>query len=296
MIGCRFAQISDLHLGGAGTGNWPNRTLLDHAAVLTGEVIAALNAAPDFVVVTGDLTEHGDARGFALARALLDRLRMPYYVVPGNHDVLPPDARDHFRAAFVGRLSGERLFGAWEAGGVRCVGLDPWWHHPDDGEREAWSTGHHAAALPTEQLRWLAAELRAHPRQPTLVFLHYPLVPIAARFRVHRPQDAGHLQNGAAVLSLLGGHPQVRAVFCGHQHFHQITREPTAGGGLLHCQLGAMVEYPLAWREVTVDARWLTIATRPAPAGELRARSLAGAPWVCGDEEDRAARIETARA
>lgn len=41
---------------------------------------------PDFVIVTGDLTDFGSDEQLKTVKTILDQLKMPYYVVPGNHD------------------------------------------------------------------------------------------------------------------------------------------------------------------------------------------------------------------
>ena len=70
-----LVQISDLHFGRV------DPSLLDPLA-------AAVNAAaPDVVVVSGDLTQRARNAQFRAARAFLDRLPMPQVVIPGNHDV-----------------------------------------------------------------------------------------------------------------------------------------------------------------------------------------------------------------
>src|SRR5690242_8860458 len=70
---------------------------VDTAACLE-RAVAALNAlspAPDLAIATGDLVDHGEAEEYAHLRALLAPLRMPVFVIPGNHD-----SRDGLRAAF----------------------------------------------------------------------------------------------------------------------------------------------------------------------------------------------------
>jgi len=66
--------LSDLHFG---------RTRPDLLDPLIGTVNGA---APDLVVVSGDLTQRARVRQFREARALLDRIEAPCLVVPGNHD------------------------------------------------------------------------------------------------------------------------------------------------------------------------------------------------------------------
>jgi 3',5'-cyclic AMP phosphodiesterase CpdA len=48
----------------------------------------AEEAAPDVVVVSGDLTQRAKVREFQMASSILDRMpRVPHIVTPGNHDV-----------------------------------------------------------------------------------------------------------------------------------------------------------------------------------------------------------------
>ncbi|MBI4346394.1 MAG: metallophosphoesterase [Elusimicrobia bacterium] len=47
-----------------------------------------------FVVVVGDLTEHGERSEFLAARALFDALPIPYVPVLGNHDFWPGTSRE----------------------------------------------------------------------------------------------------------------------------------------------------------------------------------------------------------
>jgi 3',5'-cyclic AMP phosphodiesterase CpdA len=70
-----LAHVSDLHFG-------------RHDPALAEALLAALaEAAPDLVVVSGDLTQRARTEQFAAARAFLERVAAPTLVVPGNHDV-----------------------------------------------------------------------------------------------------------------------------------------------------------------------------------------------------------------
>jgi 3',5'-cyclic AMP phosphodiesterase CpdA len=70
-----IAHISDLHFG--------------HIDTLIPPALreALLQARPDVVVVSGDLTQRARRLEFAAARSFLDSLPFPQIVVPGNHDV-----------------------------------------------------------------------------------------------------------------------------------------------------------------------------------------------------------------
>jgi 3',5'-cyclic AMP phosphodiesterase CpdA len=70
-----IVHLSDLHFG---------RTDPGLPEALSREVKAA---APDLVVVSGDLTQRARPEEFRLARAFLATLPTPQIVVPGNHDI-----------------------------------------------------------------------------------------------------------------------------------------------------------------------------------------------------------------
>jgi 3',5'-cyclic AMP phosphodiesterase CpdA len=290
----RFAQITDLHLSGDYLPR-PGGEPQDGAIESTRAAIDAINAsAPDFVVVTGDLTNRGTREGFLLARRMLDRLHMPYYVLPGNRDIRVEGERELFLSVFVGHGPTDHIHAAWNVGGARCLTLDPWWRTRKGRLQEARpkKKKRGGLAIPPEQLSWLEGELRAHPRAPILIFLHYPLVPPAERFQIHDLTTENDLYDRGEVLALLTGYPQVRAVFCGHQHYNEIVRVPTAGGELLHCMLCATGEYPFMWREVTIDDR-ITVVTHPVPVDVLREGSSGDSRWEMGTAEDRSASIPT---
>src|SRR5216683_5199096 len=68
-----------------------------HAEIDTGaclaRAVAALNAltpSPDITIVTGDLVDHGEPAEYDHLRLLLAPLRMPVFVIAGNHDSRAP--------------------------------------------------------------------------------------------------------------------------------------------------------------------------------------------------------------
>jgi 3',5'-cyclic AMP phosphodiesterase CpdA len=155
---------------------------------------------PDVALATGDLVERGEPEEYARLRAILDRLAMPLYVIPGNHD-----SREHLARAFADRgylpTRGEFLHYTVEEWPVRLVGLD------------TQVPGQPGGALCAERLAWLDARLGEAPVRPTLVFMHHPpfLTGLAA-------MDGMGLEGKEALAAVIRRHPQVERIACGHVH------------------------------------------------------------------------------
>jgi 3',5'-cyclic AMP phosphodiesterase CpdA len=193
-----IAQISDLHFlpkGMLAFGRVDVAGRLERAI----DHLNALRPRPDAVLITGDLTNDGDAAVWAELMATLEPLEAPLYPLPGNHD-----DRELMRAAFA-RLE---LF---PAQGPLCfaVGLGPLCLIGLD----SLIPGDPAGRLGAEQLAWLDARLAEQPDKPTLVALHHP------PFRTGIDHmDAMMLEDGDALAAVIGRHRQVERVLCGHVH------------------------------------------------------------------------------
>jgi 3',5'-cyclic-AMP phosphodiesterase len=194
-----IAQITDTHISTPGSVN--DRYF--HTPEHLERAVAHLNRLvprPDVVLATGDLVERGEPEEYARLRAILDRLAMPLYVIPGNHD-----SREHLARAFADRgylpTRGEFLHYTVEEWPVRLVGLD------------TQVPGQPGGALCTERLAWLDARLGEAPARPTLVFMHHPpfVTGLAA-------MDGMGLEGKEALAAVIRRHPQVERIACGHVH------------------------------------------------------------------------------
>ena len=88
-----------------------------------------------------------------------------------------------------------------DLGPLRLIGLD------------SLISGESSGRLGPEQLAWLDARLAEAPTTPALVALHHP------PFRTGIDHmDAMMLLDGAALAEVIGRHPQVERVLCGHVH------------------------------------------------------------------------------
>jgi len=189
-----LAQLSDLHIGAAWEGVDPRPRL--------EQVIEAVRSLPnsvDAVVVSGDLTADGGEEDAQLARQLLDRLDAPVHVLPGNHDL-----RSTLRGAF--ELPGEGdepIDYSVTVGDLRLIALDSTVPGEDRGD------------LGAEQLRWLDEELGKEPERPAILAMHHPPlstgIPEWDGINLLAPERA-------ALATVVGRHPQLRAIVGGHLH------------------------------------------------------------------------------
>ena len=194
-----IAQMSDLHIRPRGLlayGVSETNLFAEHAV----HALLRLDPRPDCVIVTGDLTDCGLDEEYALIRELFDRLPMPVYAVPGNHD-----RREAFRRAFAADRylpEGGFLNFAVSCGPVRIIGLD------------SLVTGSSHGDLAPETLAFLETALAEAPEAPTLVMLHHPPFETGIGHK-----DRTSLQAGVSALErLLAANRQVQRLLCGHVH------------------------------------------------------------------------------
>ena len=154
--------------------------------------------------MTGDIVESGSAQEYRLARTELDRLAIPWYPIPGNHD-----ARAAFIDGFQDRLPREgdvdRLdgFAQYAVAGLplRILALDTLVPGEDHG------------LLTGMRLDWLEAQLSRHADLPTVIAMHHP------PFETAMPLiDGMILHDRGAFAQLIARHPQVEAIVSGHIH------------------------------------------------------------------------------
>ena len=175
----RFAWLSDTHVGSE-TGERDLR-----AAVRDINRLQGLS----FVILSGDVTEYGSREQLRLAKKILDGLKIPCHVVPGNHDTKWSESG----ATDFSRIWSEDRF-VFEHGGFRFIGLH-------EGPVMKMGDGHWSP----QDVRWLKETLQnlPDPAQPIVFVTHYPL-------------DDG-IANWYVVLDLLKQY-NTQVILCGHVH------------------------------------------------------------------------------
>lgn len=193
-----IAHFSDPHIKGPGQLAYKR---VDTAKMLINCVtsINQLNPLPDLAVITGDLVDLGSPAEYVYLKKLLAPLRMPYFVIPGNHD-----KREAFRDAFLseGYLPvGGFLNFVVEIGGINIIGLDTIAADTGGGE------------LCANRLAWLDETLSMNPEKPALILMHHP--PFVTGIG---HMDRLGLRGKEDFTAIMARHAQVKLILCGHLH------------------------------------------------------------------------------
>lgn len=148
----KFAFVTDTHI------STPTGTPVDDLE----RTLADINQQADieFVLITGDITEMGTDKELKLAKRLINELKVPYFIVPGNHDTGWSES---------GGVSFIREFGydkfVFEHQGYKIIGCA-------SGPYVRMSDGH----IPRDAIVWLDSILTKTPKDQPIIFVnHYPL-------------------------------------------------------------------------------------------------------------------------
>ena len=183
------AQLSDPHLrdDGADPFHDPTEALLRAFAQ-----IAAMDAKPDAIVLTGDIIDRS-AKGYAHALPLLHEPPVPLWPMPGNHD--DPTG---FRIAFDGWVdfAPDHLSYTAPIADLQLIALDSTLPNGSPG-------------LDRSRLDWLAGVLGSSQPPPLLALHHPPFATGAPHLDKHGFQNADALLNlikRSAVCRIIAGH------------------------------------------------------------------------------------------
>jgi len=177
---------------------------------------------PAFVINVGDVTaDEGDVELWNEFVRLSAPIKVPYFIVPGNHEINDKGSEAEF-TQFV-RQPGNELYFSFKSGGALFIILDT--EQPKFVSRIA-----------GDQLVWLKGVLSGSKEKYKFIFLHRPMYPYKKQGHHYRDslnkfeEDRNRLQT----LFLKYG---VDAVFAGHEHFYKRCEKDgiidviTGGGG-----------------------------------------------------------------
>ncbi|MDX1978384.1 MAG: metallophosphoesterase [Pseudanabaenaceae cyanobacterium bins.68] len=250
----RFAIASDLHIALPHTvWEHPSRFHLVEYSIEAFEVVLAhlCTLELDFLLIPGDLTQHGEPENHQWLAHRLAQLPFPAYVIPGNHDLPTP-------AHFAPFLQFYRDYGyGWNQQpyyslhplpGIRLIGLNSNFFTP---------TGEQIGYLDQAQMDWLSQEL-PKSKDLTLVMIHHNLIE-------HMPGQGSNplgqrymLENRTPVCELLH-QAGVQLLFTGHLHVQDIAYSDRFQ--MYEITTGSTVSFPHPYRLLEYRDRTLSITS-----------------------------------
>ncbi len=190
-----IAQVTDIHIGF--DRNHPDEPNLRRFRAVLDRLNHGPNR-PDLLLLTGDLTEHGDEASFRILTEAIADCPFPVWPIVGNHD-----DRAAFGAAFPQVLLDGGFFHYVIEGTLpRIIMLD------------TLEPGRHGGAFCEARVLWLRAELEAHPDVPTIIVMHHPPIISGIDWMDSSPGDPWFARFADAIR----GHGQIQAILCGHLH------------------------------------------------------------------------------
>lgn len=196
----RVIVLTDLHITQEANTHGPDPDARLRAAI---DHINTYQASADLVIVTGDLTDKGDAASYAKLADHLSHLALPYALMVGNHDHRAP-----FQEAFPQAPADPNGFvqQVIDLPEARLILLDtlngPPYSYPFS----------HIGVLCEDRMAWLDDRLR-ETDLPCILFMHHP--PHETGFVA---MDAIKLMNGPAFYDRILAHNNVAHIVAGHVH------------------------------------------------------------------------------
>ena len=184
-----WVHVGDLHMTKAGEQNH-----LDLAKIVN-EVNQAYSDSISFVFLPGDIADDGSRSAYAVVRGELDRLKVPWCAIIGDHDI-----HERSFANFKEAMS-EQTHYAFTVGDTRFLAMNAF----DVPEPPSFTVSE-------EQLRWAEGELELATKnaQAKVFLLHcYP----------------SDLKVGGVEVSRLVRDYDVRLIDMGHTHYNEIAND-----------------------------------------------------------------------
>ncbi len=245
----RFAVLSDLHIALPKTV-WQNLARIHLVEVGIPALEVALDRISkeniDFLLVPGDLTQHGEAANHAWIAERFARLPYPVYVIPGNHDIPVLKANEQSIAAdeFPGFY---RMLGYEDTSlhyytheilpGVRLISLNSNTFDVD---------GKQVGRMEESQLQWLRQTLsksQTAKDELVMVMIHHNVLEHLPHQSTQSMGQRYMLENASDLLVILRAY-NVKMVFTGHLHIQDVAYQD----GIYDITTGSLISYPHPFR------------------------------------------------
>ncbi|MGJ8546208.1 MAG: metallophosphoesterase family protein [Sulfitobacter sp.] len=196
----RFIHLTDLHISHPDAGGPQPKEKNTKALRAVVGIINAMPRQPDFVVVSGDLTDTGHVASYGLLQEILADLRAPLVLGLGNHD-----KRGAFHEVFGQQQSDAPYYHDQVLGGMHVITLD------------TLVPGHVAGEICAAQFEFLGAALARERDLPKLIVMHHPPRVDPAGL----PWGSVDMASTERLAAMLKGHA-VAGILSGHIHIDQV--------------------------------------------------------------------------
>ncbi|MDB2346866.1 MAG: metallophosphoesterase [Verrucomicrobiales bacterium] len=224
----RIGVVTDLHYAEKRSSG--SRHYQESTRKLTEAVALFQQEKPDFVIELGDLvdvapTAEQEIKFLKAINAIFEKVDCPRHYVLGNHCVATL-TKEQFYQSCGATKSG---YYSWDQNGVHFIILDACYqkdlkdYRPGNFE---WSDTN----IPPVESAWLAKDLKS-TTLPTVAFVHQ-------RLDLEPGTSPYAIKQSLEVRKILEESGQVRAVFQGHSHKHELHQI----GDIAYCTIAAMVE------------------------------------------------------
>ncbi len=200
-----MAQVSDFHI--CSNGNFAYE-VSDTLKGLKDFIrhINKLSFPIDLLCITGDLSDDGTISSYEIVKDNLSKLKIPYYIIPGNHDDKKNMASVFSEHKYLNNYIDNRIFHSFRIYNIKIILLD------------SVSPGDPYGSLTDGMLKALEVELNS--KNNSLVFLHQPPFPSGIGFMDNQPYF-----NRDRFLNILSKAENLLLVGCGHIHRAMFSRK-----------------------------------------------------------------------
>lgn len=206
-----IAQITDTHIAGWDKKTYGIAPMVENLSQCV-EHINQLSPGPDVVLVTGDITSSGNVEEFEQAASLLNKLKSPYYVIPGNHDN---------KANLLSTFAGIACFSTSISNDpqqefinyvindydLRLIAMDSTIINEAGGE------------ICETRATWLNDRLAEDKQKPTIIFMHHPPLKLSVR-----ESNCDGFIGADRLGKIIAKNSNIERILCGHVHLPTFAR------------------------------------------------------------------------
>lgn len=233
----KFIQVTDSHFSTA-QGDYSQEEVENSQCVLD-KTIKDINSIPnvDFVIFTGDNIDTANSSDLKNFLKIANRLKVPYYIVIGNHEVFKSQhftKKDYMNVVskYSKNCKEKSPNYEFEKKGIVFLVVD--------GAKEVIPGP--SGYFKKDTLKWLDKKLTHYKNSKVVIFQHFPVV--APYFnRTHVTYNAQEYE------CVLKKHKNVIAIISGHYHANGETKKD----GIYHVSTPALVVPPHDYKVLEIE-------------------------------------------